>query len=113
MKKMFATYQNGQETVVFNLPDIVEGDVSRQPSQEEYQQEAQKIGITELAFKTASELDALFNTDKLKVLRQIAAIETQISPRRLREAVISEQGKTWLTAKEAEIQALRAKITGS
>jgi hypothetical protein len=110
MEKLFATYQNGQDTFVFNLPDIVGDDgARRQPSVEEYRQEAQKIGIAELVFKTASELDILLKTDRHKALRQIAKIESQITPRRLRDAILGDNG--WLQAKEAEIQAVREELT--
>ena len=37
----------------------------------------------------------------------IIALEDEITPRRLREAVLSVKGKTWLVNKDAEITALR------
>jgi len=37
----------------------------------------------------------------------IIALEDEITPRRLREAVLSAKGKTWLVNKDAEITALR------
>ncbi len=38
---------------------------------------------------------------------EIALLESQITNRRLREAVLTQDGADWLAAKEAEIQALR------
>lgn len=42
------------------------------------------------------------------VASQILAIEAQITPRRMREAILTTEGAAWLSAKEAEIEALRA-----
>ena len=42
--------------------------------------------------------------------KQIAEIEASITDRRLREAMLSTTGKSWLSARDAEIAALRAKI---
>ena len=42
--------------------------------------------------------------------RQIAEIEASITDRRLREAMLSTTGKSWLSDRDAEIAALRAKI---
>lgn len=44
------------------------------------------------------------------ILTQIAAIEATITPRRLREAMLTETGKLWLEAADADIAALRAKL---
>lgn len=45
-------------------------------------------------------------------LRAIAAVEAQITPRRLRDAVLGVEGAAaWITAKEAEIQILRNEMT--
>jgi hypothetical protein len=41
---------------------------------------------------------------------QIAGLEMQITPRRLREAVLTAEGKAWLEDCEARIAALRSKI---
>ena len=40
----------------------------------------------------------------------IADLEAEITPRRMREALLSEEGKTWLTNKESEIATERAKL---
>ena len=42
--------------------------------------------------------------------KQIAEIEASITDRRLREAMLSTTGKSWLAERDAEIAALRAKI---
>lgn len=42
--------------------------------------------------------------------KQIAEIESTITNRRLREAMLSTTGKSWLSARDSEIAALRAKI---
>lgn len=42
--------------------------------------------------------------------RKIIALEREITPRRMREAMLTDDGKTWLAAKEAEIQAIRDTI---
>lgn len=46
----------------------------------------------------------------LTVQQQILAIEATITPRRLREAVLTPEGKTWLETADAQIVALRATI---
>jgi hypothetical protein len=55
--------------------------------------------------KTQTELDKEANT---LVLAQIHALEP--SDRRIREAVLTEEGKTWLATNEASIAALRATL---
>ena len=45
------------------------------------------------------------------VLKEIAKLEAQITSRRLREAVLGDNG--WLAAKEAEIAALRLTLTNN
>lgn len=42
--------------------------------------------------------------------QQISEIESTITNRRLREAMLSTTGKAWLSDRDAEIAALRAKI---
>ena len=42
--------------------------------------------------------------------KQIAEIEASITDRRLREAMLSTTGKSWLSDRDAEIAELRAKI---
>lgn len=43
-------------------------------------------------------------------LSAITALEMTITPRRLREAVMTDAGRTWLELREAEIAALRAQL---
>jgi hypothetical protein len=40
----------------------------------------------------------------------LSEIELEITPRRIREALVSDEGKTWLEAKEAEMAAVRTQI---
>ncbi len=44
------------------------------------------------------------------IANQIAAIEGTVTPRRLREAVTTTDGKTWLADIDAQIAALRAQL---
>lgn len=44
------------------------------------------------------------------ILSQIARAEAQITPRRLREAVLDQSAQAWLAARDAEIAALRAQL---
>jgi len=68
---------------------------------------AAKLGLLEYQIIDAADAPDL-TPDSVKVAAQIAALEYEITPRRLREAVLTAEGKTWLTNKEAEIEALRA-----
>ncbi|NLG06031.1 MAG: hypothetical protein GX567_19715 [Clostridia bacterium] len=45
-----------------------------------------------------------------QVQARIDAIEAQITPRRLREAVLTPEGAVWLAEREAEIAALREQL---
>ena len=49
-------------------------------------------------------------TGSQQAMQLISDLESEITPRRLREAVISEDGKAWLEAKDAEIAIERAKL---
>lgn len=44
------------------------------------------------------------------IQEQIIAIEATITPRRLRDAVLTVEGKAWLETTDAQISALRATI---
>ena len=46
-------------------------------------------------------------------VNDILTIESEITPRRLREAILSDEGKVWLTGKENQIKALRSKKGGA
>lgn len=43
------------------------------------------------------------------VVDGMLAIEQEITPRRLREAILSDEGKAWLLGKDNQIKALRSK----
>jgi len=62
---------------------------------------------------TNEEYIDILATPILKVLtvqEQIVELEAQQTPRRLREAVLTEDGELWLTSIEAQITALRAQL---
>jgi hypothetical protein len=44
------------------------------------------------------------------VLAQIVLLEATITPRRLREATLTVDGKTWLEVVDAQIAALRVQL---
>lgn len=44
------------------------------------------------------------------IINKIIAFEDEITPRRLRDSVLTSDGKTWLTNKEAEIATERDKL---
>ena len=44
------------------------------------------------------------------IMDKIIAFEAQVTPRRVRDSVLTADGKTWLTNKEAEIAAERSKL---
>jgi len=50
-------------------------------------------------------------TLKNETLKNIDNLEGQITPRRLRDAVLTSDGATWLADKEAEILIERSKLT--
>ena len=45
------------------------------------------------------------------IVQQIATLEATITQRRLREAMLTDAGKTWLENVDAQIAALRATLT--
>lgn len=47
---------------------------------------------------------------KREALKQIAALEAQVTPRRMREATLTDDGKLWLTNIETQIAELRSKL---
>jgi hypothetical protein len=47
---------------------------------------------------------------RLAILAQIRAIEARATPRRVREAITSDDGKIWLAALDDEIAKLRSKL---
>ena len=49
---------------------------------------------------------------KTTILENIAALESQQTPRRLREAALSDNGRAWLQNLEDQIVAKRAELAG-
>jgi hypothetical protein len=45
-----------------------------------------------------------------EALQQIAALEGQVTQRRMREAALTDEGKVWLAAIEDQIKGLRSKL---
>ncbi len=43
-------------------------------------------------------------------VQAIADLEAEITPRRIRESVLTPEGQTWLRSKELEIQQLREEM---
>jgi hypothetical protein len=48
--------------------------------------------------------------DVYEALEQIQTLEAEITPRRQREALLTEEGKAWLVEQDAKIAALRAQL---
>lgn len=48
--------------------------------------------------------------ERMQARRRIAQIEISITPRRLRESVLTEEGRVWLQDRGAEIAQERAKL---
>ena len=44
------------------------------------------------------------------IMDKIIGFEAEVTPRRIRDSVLTADGKTWLTNKEAEIAAERSKL---
>ena len=59
-----------------------------------------------------AEIDAEFARLQARqvILDKIEAFEAEITPRRIRDSVLTADGKTWLTNKEAEIATERDKL---
>lgn len=66
------------------------------------------LSADENGFPILVDIDPPSESDIAK--RQIAEIEASITDRRLREAMLSTTGKSWLAARDSEIAELRAKI---
>ncbi len=45
-----------------------------------------------------------------EAMQQIAALEGQVTQRRMREAALTDEGKVWLSAIEDQIKGLRSKL---
>lgn len=52
--------------------------------------------------------DAIFAADKIKL--EISALESHQTPRRLREAALTDEGRAWLQSLEDQIEGLRVEL---
>jgi hypothetical protein len=62
---------------------------------------------------TPEQIDAITNplvSPNRGIIAQIFQLEITITPRRLREATLTVEGKTWLEGVDAQIAALRAQL---
>jgi hypothetical protein len=57
-----------------------------------------------------AEIDAR-KTAPVPIHAQITALETTVTPRRIREAVLTEDGALWLAGVDAQIATLRAQLS--
>lgn len=64
-------------------------------------------GMREISKEEADALSAPVPSQAEIRAQEIGLLESSITPRRMREAVLSEDGKTWLANVETRIQALR------
>lgn len=70
--------------------------------------ELTQVELEQIASDT---LAAVSDDAKRSIKNQIIILESQITPRRIREALTDVQdAKAWLTAKENELQALRDEL---
>lgn len=68
-------------------------------------------GVTQEALDAAlAAYDHAAETAKREALQQIAALESQVTQRRLREAVLSLEGGAWLQSIETQIATLRSTL---
>ena len=56
---------------------------------------------------TAADIDAATHE---AILSAITALESTVTPRRIREAVTTTEGKTWMVAVDSQIAALRGSL---
>ena len=66
-------------------------------------------GVEEISVEEAETLK-IQTPVELTIIQQIEEIELSITPRRLREAVLSTTGKNWLKEANSRIDSLRATI---
>lgn len=80
-----------------------------------YEKDGSQDHIIPKDFKVATdaEVSAIMNpvVPQPSVQSKIAALEVTITARRLRESLLTEAGKQWLAAVDAQIAALRATLT--
>ena len=89
-------------------PDAVEITAEQHSALLEGQSYGKIISADENGYPILIDLAPPSESDLAK--KQIAEIEASITDRRLREAMLSTTGKSWLADRDAEIAALRAKI---
>jgi hypothetical protein len=68
----------------------------------------QEVAVAKQAAGNASKAES--DMERERVMFQIAEIERQITLRRLREAILTEGGRTWLADWEVELQELREEL---
>ena len=56
------------------------------------------------------ELVDIVESEKDKVLSKIKILESEVTQRRLRDAILSDEGKSWLIDIENQIEVLRGKL---
>lgn len=62
---------------------------------------------------TQGQIDAIVNppvSPNMTIIAQIVQLEITITPRRLREATLTDAGKSWLESVDTHIAALRAQL---
>ena len=88
-----------------NTPNLEITDVTQfQSLLDVHAAEGQRLVDEETAAQAAA------NTSQALALAEINRLESQVTNRRLREATLTDEGKTWLTNQEALIAAERAKL---
>jgi len=64
----------------------------------------------EIAAREAQEAEWWAGADRRAALEAIMMLEAQVTPRRMREAALYEDGREWLQEIEAQIAALRTQL---
>lgn len=57
--------------------------------------------------------EEIANQQASEIKAEITALESAVTPRRVREAVLSEEGKLWLAEQDSKIKALRDQLTAT
>ena len=69
-----------------------------------------ELTAQDIADIAASEAAAAGQAGRNSILAQIAGIEVTITPRRIREAMLTDAGKAWIASADAQITALRVQL---
>lgn len=64
----------------------------------------------EMAVRVEHEKEWAKGADKRTAMAKLLSLEGEITPRRIRDSVLTADGKTWLENKEKEIGVERAKL---